>query len=131
MFNCIILLYFDIGGEFMKSIGNKSVMSANIKHYMKEKGINAKELSKALNEPYTTVLSWIKAEYYPRIDKIEKMSDFFGILKSDLIEDKQKQPAQGELSYKKREFIKRVEGMSEAQLERLEQILALVENTEL
>ena len=97
---------------------------------MKLKGINAKDLSKALDVPYTTVLSWTKADYYPRIDKIEMMSDYFGILKSDLIEDKQKQPAQNELSFKKREFIKRVEGMSEAQLERLEQILALVENTE-
>ena len=114
----------------MKDLGNKPVMAANIKYYMKEKGINAKDLSKALKVPYTTVLSWTKAEYYPRIDKIEMMSDYFGILKSDLIEDKQKQPAQGELSYKKREFIKRVQGMSEAQLERLEQILALVENTE-
>ena len=114
----------------MNNIGNKPVMAANIKYYMKEKGINAKDLSKAIKVPYTTVLSWTKAEYYPRIDKIEMMSDYFGVLKSDLIEDKQKQPAQGELSYKKREFIKRVEGMSEAQLERLEQILALVENTE-
>ena len=114
----------------MKDLGNKPVMAANIKYYMKEKGINAKELSKALDVPYTTVLSWTKAEYYPRIDKIEKMADYFGVLKSDLIETKQKQPAQDELSYKKREFIKRVEGMSEAQLERLEQILALVENTE-
>ena len=114
----------------MKSIGNKPVMAANIKYYMREKGVNAKELSKALDVPYTTVLSWTKAEYYPRIDKIEKMSDYFGILKSDLIEDKQKQPAHGELSYKKREFIKRIEGMSEAQLDRLEQILALVESTE-
>ena len=105
-------------------------MAANIKYYMKLKGINAKDLSKALDVPYTTVLSWTKADYYPRIDKIEMMSDYFGILKSDLIEDKQKQPAQNELSFKKREFIKRVEGMSEAQLERLEQILALVENTE-
>lgn len=106
-------------------------MAKNIKYYMKQKGINAKELSKALNVPYTTVLSWTKAEYYPRIDKIEMMSDYFGILKSDLIEDKQKQPTQNELSYKKREFIRKVEGMSEAQIERLEQILALVENTEL
>lgn len=115
----------------MNNIGNKPVMAANIKYYMKEKGINAKDLSKALNVPYTTVLSWTKAEYYPRIDKIEMMSDYFGILKSDLIEDKQKQPSQGELSYKQREFIQRVEKMSDAQLERLEQILALVENTEL
>jgi ribosome-binding protein aMBF1 (putative translation factor) len=115
----------------VSNLGNKPVMAKNIKYHMKQKGINAKELSKALNVPYTTVLSWTKAEYYPRIDKIEMMSDYFGILKSDLIEDKQKQPAQDELSYKKREFIRKVEGMSEAQIERLEQILALVENTEL
>jgi len=115
----------------VSNLGNKPVIAKNIKYQMKKKGINAKELSKALNVPYTTVLSWTKAEYYPRIDKIEMMSDYFGILKSDLIEDKQKQPTQNELSYKKREFIRKVEGMSEAQIERLEQILALVENTEL
>ena len=115
----------------MKSLGNKPVMSANIKYYMQQKGVNAKELSKALKVPYTTVLSWIKAEYYPRIDKIEMMSEYFGVLKSDLIEDKQKQTEQDGLSEKQREFIKKVEGMTDAQLERLEQILALVENTEL
>ena len=71
----------------MKDLGNKPVMAANIKRYMKEKGINAKELSRALDVPYTTVLSWTKAGYYPRIDKIEKMSEYFGCLKSDLIED--------------------------------------------
>ena len=114
----------------MRDIGNKSVMAVNIRRYMSEKGINAKELSRALNVPYTTVLSWLKAEYYPRIDKIEKMSEYFGVLKSDLIEDKPKQPVNDELSEKKREFMKKVEGMSDAQLERLEQILALVENTE-
>jgi transcriptional regulator with XRE-family HTH domain len=112
----------------VRDIGNKAVMSANIKRYMAEKGINAKELSKTLDVPYTTVLSWIKGEYYPRIDKIEKMSDYFGVLKSDLIEDKTKQPT-SELSDKKKEFIKRVEAMSDAQLDRLEQILALVETT--
>ena len=114
----------------MKNLGNKPVMAANIKYYMDAKGVNAKELSKALNVPYTTVLSWIKAEYYPRIDKIEMMSDYFGILKSDLIEDKQKQSTESELSLKKKEFIRKLEGMSDAQIERLEQILALVENTE-
>lgn len=72
----------------MRDIGNKKVMATNIKRYMDKKRITAKDLSKALNVPYTTVLSWIKAEYYPRIDKIEKMSDYFGILKSDLIEEK-------------------------------------------
>lgn len=115
----------------MSNLGNKPVMAANIRYYMKSKGINAKELSKAIKVPYTTVLSWINAEYYPRIDKIEMLTDYFGILKSDLIEEKQKQPAQGELSMKKRDFIRKVEGMTDDQLDRLEQILALVENTKL
>lgn len=114
----------------MRDLGNKNVIAENIKRYMKEKDINAKDLSKALNVPYTTVLSWIKAEYYPRIDKIEKMSDYFGCLKSDLIEDKGKPAENDELSEKKKKFIKRVSEMSDIQLERLEKILALVENTE-
>lgn len=97
----------------MQSLGNKTVMAANIKHQMKLKGINAKELSKALKVPYTTVLSWIKAEYYPRIDKIEMMSDYFGILKSELIEDKQKQPVQNELSEVKQALIDLIDGLSE------------------
>ena len=99
----------------MKDIGDKPVMAANIRRYMDEKSINAKELSKALKVPYTTVLSWIKAEYYPRIDKIEMMSDYFGCLKSDLIEDKTKQPAESELSEIKRDLIEFVEGLSESE----------------
>lgn len=97
----------------MKDIGNKPVMSANIRRYMEEKGINAKELSKAINVPYTTVLSWIKADYYPRIDKIEMMSDYFGCLKSDLIEDKTKQPVENELSAVKRALFDLIEELSE------------------
>ena len=110
----------------MRDIGNKTVMAANIKRFMAEKNINAKELSKILNVPYTTVLSWIKADNYPRIDKIEKMSDYFGCLKSDLIEDKTKQPTQGELSERKKDFIQKIVGMSDEQLDRLEQILDLI-----
>lgn len=114
----------------MNDLGNKSVMAANIKRMMRKKGINAKELSKALGEPYSTVLSWAKGDYYPRIDKIEKMAEYFGCLKSDLIEDKVKQPAECELSERKREFIKRVSEMTDAQLDRLEQILDLIDKKE-
>lgn len=114
----------------MNDLGNKSVMAANIKRRMREKGINSKDLSKAIGEPYSTVLSWTQGAYYPRIDKIEKMAEYFGCLKSDLIEDKTKQPAVSELSERKREFIKRVEKMTDAQLDRLEQILDLIDKKE-
>ena len=72
----------------MKDLGNKHIMSKNLKRLMAERKVSAKELSRVLDYPYTTVLSWIKADNYPRIDKIEAMADYFGILKSDLIEEK-------------------------------------------
>ena len=72
----------------MSELGNKGIMAENIKRYMEKKDINAKQLAEILDFPYTTVLSWINATNYPRIDKIEQMADFFGVKKSDLIEDK-------------------------------------------
>ena len=124
----IDLVTLMFGGEKMD---NKNIFSVNLKKYMQENGKSRREVSEALGVSYYTFSDWVNGKKYPRMDKVEKLANYFGILKSDLIEDKQKQPAQGELSYKKREFIKKVEGMTDAQLERLEQILALVENTEL
>lgn len=72
----------------MKDLGNKRVMSENLKRLMTENRVSAKELSRVLDFPYTTLLSWLKADNYPRIDKIEAMADYFGVLKSDLIEEK-------------------------------------------
>lgn len=76
----------------MKDLGNKTVMAKNLRRYMAQSNVNAKDLSKSLNFPYTTVLSWLKAENYPRIDKIEAMAEYFGILKSDLIEEQIEKP---------------------------------------
>ena len=112
----------------MKDLGNKPVMAANIKRYMKENGVNAKELSKAIDVPYTTVLSWTKAEYYPRIDKIERMSEYFGCLKSDLIENK-KQPAASnkgnELSENKKALMQLIRECPEENADRLLQAMQL------
>ena len=61
---------------------------------------------------------------------IEKFAKVFSVSESYIMwGEEKKQSAESELSMKKREFIKRVEGMTDAQLERLEQILALVEQT--
>lgn len=111
-------------------MNNKNIFSLNLKRYMDENNKSRKEVSEALGVSYYTFSDWVNGKKYPRMDKVEKLANYFGILKSDLIEDKQKQPAHGALSMKKRNFIKLVEGMSDAQLDRLEQILALVEKTE-
>lgn len=71
----------------MRDIGNKEAMAQNLKRLMGERNITAKEFSKIMGYPYTTLLSWLKADNYPRIDKIEEMARYFGVLKSDLIEE--------------------------------------------
>lgn len=62
----------------------------------------------------------------------QKIASYFGVSVGYLLgeEEKEKQPIQNELSDRKKEFIRRVENMTDSQLERLEQILALVEKTE-
>ena len=114
----------------MSNLGNRDVFAKNLKFYVERSGRTQKELSEVIGVAPSTFNDWMKGKKYPRMDKVEIMADYFGILKSDLIEDKQKQSTESELSFKKREFIRKVEAMSDSQLERLEQILALVEKTE-
>lgn len=114
----------------MSNLGNKDIMSKNLKYYIEKSGKDRRELSEIWGFPYSTVSEWINGRKYPRIDRIEIMAEYFGILKSDLIEDKQKQPTNDELSIRKREFMRKVAKMSDDQLARLEQILDLVEAKE-
>lgn len=72
----------------MAIIWSKEVFAKNLQHYMNEKGITQKELAEIVRVSPPSVNEWIKAKKYPRIDKIEIMANYFGILKSDLIEDK-------------------------------------------
>ena len=73
------------------SLGNKKIFAENLQRYMDTKGIDRNGLSDAINVPYTTVTDWLKGKTYPRIDKIELMARYFGISKSDLIEDHSEQ----------------------------------------
>lgn len=69
----------------MKS--SKEIMAENIKYYMNKKSITRQKLSDDLNIKYTTLASWLQADSYPRIKSIEKMAEYFGIDKSDLVEE--------------------------------------------
>ena len=67
---------------------SKEVFSKNLRYYMESRGKSQKELSEIVGVSAPTVNEWLKAKKYPRIDKIEIMANYFGILKSDLIEEK-------------------------------------------
>lgn len=63
----------------------------------------------------------------------QKIASYFNVSVGYLLgeEEKKEQSAESELSIKKKEFIQKVQKMTDAQIERLEQILALVEKTDL
>jgi len=72
----------------MSNIGNKETMAKNLKYYIAKSGKDRRELSQIWGFPYSTVTEWINGKKYPRIDRIEVMAEYFGILKSDLIEER-------------------------------------------
>jgi transcriptional regulator with XRE-family HTH domain len=78
---------------------------------LKEK--SRKDLATDLGISYYTVTDWVNGKKYPRMDKVEILANYFGCLKSDLIEDKTKQPVENELSEVKQALIELVESLSE------------------
>ena len=71
-------------------LGNKDVFADNLKYYMRLKNVTQRTLADEIGVAYSTMNEWVKGKIYPRIDKIEMMANYFGIKKSDLIEDKDK-----------------------------------------
>lgn len=73
------------GCEYMD---NKDIFATNLKRYMALSEKSRKDISEALGISYYTVTDWVKGKKYPRMDKVEMLAEYFGILKSDLIEEK-------------------------------------------
>ena len=71
----------------VSNLGNKQIMASNIRRHINSLGMNAKEFANELGFKYTTVLDWLNAKTYPRIDKIEIMANYFHVDKSDLVEE--------------------------------------------
>jgi transcriptional regulator with XRE-family HTH domain len=67
---------------------NKNIFARNLQWYMEANGKSRKDVSEAIGVSYYTFTDWVKGKKYPRMDKVEKLAAYFGILKSDLIEEK-------------------------------------------
>lgn len=67
---------------------NRNIFAANLKRQMELHEKTRKDVSDALGVSYYTFSDWVNGKKYPRMDKVEKLANYFGILKSDLIEEK-------------------------------------------
>ena len=70
----------------MTSLGNKEIFAKNLAYYLEHSGRDQRVVAEAVGVAPSTFNEWMKAKKYPRIDKIEMLANYFGILKSDLIE---------------------------------------------
>lgn len=77
-------------------MNNKSIFAKNLKHQMDLHQKTRKEICEALGFSYYTFSDWVNGKKYPRMDKVELLADYFGILKSDLIEEKNEKPTEND-----------------------------------
>ena len=70
----------------MSNIGNKEIFAKNLAHYLERSGKDQKVVAEVVGVAPSTFNEWMKAKKYPRMDKIERLANYFCVLKSDLIE---------------------------------------------
>lgn len=67
---------------------NRDVFSRNLRYQMEINNKSRQDISDALGISYFTVTSWVNGSKYPRMNKVEQLAKYFGILISDLVEEK-------------------------------------------
>lgn len=83
------------------------IFSERLRYYLKENDMTQLELSKRLGVGTTSVYNWCNGIKTPRMDKVDAMCKIFNCKRSDLMEDKSKEP---ELNKKdERDIAKRLE----------------------
>ena len=102
---------------------SKEVFAKNLRYYMESRGKNQKELAEIVGVSAPTMNDWLKAKKYPRIDKIEILANYFNILKSDLIEEKEKPTAEDDgLSEEMKELIEQIKKLPADKVQMLLQV---------
>ena len=90
----------------MSALGNKEVFAKNLAMYLERSGRSQREMAEIVGVSSSTFNDWAKGRKYPRIDKIEFLANYFGIKKSDLIEEhKESSPDELQLTEGERALI--------------------------
>ncbi len=72
----------------MTDMEQKIVFSRNLLRYIENSGKSQKEIADSLKVSPQTLNTWCQAKALPRMGKVQLLADFFGIAKSDLLDEK-------------------------------------------
>ena len=60
---------------------SKDVFSRNLRYYVDQSGKTQKEMAEIIGVSAPTFSDWYNGRKFPRIDRVEKLALYFGILK--------------------------------------------------
>ncbi|MGD9663498.1 MAG: helix-turn-helix domain-containing protein [Porticoccaceae bacterium] len=66
----------------------RDVFSCNFEHYLAARGKTQTEVAEHLHVSTATVSDWVNGKKYPRVDKMQRLADYLGVLISDLRDEK-------------------------------------------
>ena len=66
----------------------RKIVAQNLSNLLTKHGITQTELARQLKLPESSVRSWVNASKYPRIQNVQKLANFFGVNRSDILENK-------------------------------------------
>lgn len=72
----------------MSETDYKEIFSKNLKKYMELNNKTQADLINDLGLSSSTISNWYTGQKLPRMNKIEMLANYFGINKSDLLEEK-------------------------------------------
>lgn len=64
------------------------IFNKNFRHYVDKSGKEQKQIAKELGYSYSTLNTWYRGRSMPNAAKVQTLADYFGIKKSDLLDDK-------------------------------------------
>lgn len=71
----------------------RKIFAKNLNFYISKSGKQQNEVAKDLGFPPTTFNTWCMGKVMPKMGKVQAIADYFDIVKSDLLESKEKREA--------------------------------------
>lgn len=87
------------------STNQRIVFVNNLCHYMQMRGVDQSDIVVALGISASTVSDWVKGKKYPRVDAMQKIADYLGVLLSDLTTEHSDDDKSGPLTPSESELI--------------------------
>ena len=69
-------------------MSDREIFRKNLMKYMEQTGRKQVDVAKFVGVSDKTVNAWVRGRGYPRADAMEKLSMFFGVRLSDLVDEK-------------------------------------------